>query len=87
LYNATDYAANLVNLPTVAYSGELDRQKQAADAMARELKLEGVELTHIIGPKTEHKYHPDSIKEIDRRIDSIVARGRDPLPRESKRGM
>ena len=82
LYNATDYAANLLNLPTVAYSGELDRQKQAADAMARELKLEGVDLTHIIGPKTEHKYHPDSIKEIDRRIDSIVARGRDPLPRE-----
>ncbi|HZM88562.1 MAG TPA: prolyl oligopeptidase family serine peptidase [Blastocatellia bacterium] len=84
LYNATDYAANLVNLPTVAYSGELDRQKQAADAMARELKLEGVELTHIIGPKTEHKYHPDSIKEIDRRIDSIVARGRDPLPHKVK---
>ncbi len=84
LYNATDYAANLFNLPTVAYSGELDRQKQAAEAMARELKLEGIELTHIIGPKTEHKYHPDSIKEIDRRIDSIVGRGRDPLPRKLK---
>ncbi len=84
LYNATDYAANLFNLPVVAYSGEIDRQKQAADVMARELKPEGIELVHIIGPKTEHKYHPDSIKEINRRVDSIVARGRDPLPREVK---
>ncbi|MGE0128524.1 MAG: prolyl oligopeptidase family serine peptidase [Blastocatellales bacterium] len=84
LYNATDYAANLFNLPTVAYSGEIDRQKQAADVMARELKVEGIELVHIIGPKTEHKYHPDSIKEINRRVDSIVARGRDPLPRQVK---
>ena len=25
------YAANFVNLPLVAYSGEIDRQKQAAD--------------------------------------------------------
>jgi pimeloyl-ACP methyl ester carboxylesterase len=80
-YDATDYAANLFNCPIVAYSGELDRQKQAADLMARNLKAEGVELAHIIGPKTEHKYHPDSIVEINRRMDSIVARGRNPVPR------
>jgi dienelactone hydrolase len=82
--NATDYAANLFNLPVVAYSGELDRQKQAADVMARELKKEGIELTHIIGPQTEHKYHPDSIPEINRRIDSIMAKGRNPVPRQVK---
>ncbi|MDX2040702.1 MAG: prolyl oligopeptidase family serine peptidase [Acidobacteriota bacterium] len=83
-YNATDYAANLFNCPTVAYSGELDRQIQAAQVMARELKTEGIELVHIIGPQTEHKYHPDSIKEISRRIDSIVAAGRNPVPRRVK---
>ncbi|HZS05599.1 MAG TPA: prolyl oligopeptidase family serine peptidase [Blastocatellia bacterium] len=82
LYDATDYAANLFNCPTVAYSGENDRQKQAADVMAKAMKAEGLELVHIIGPKTEHRYHPDSIKEINRRIDSIVARGRNPVPRE-----
>ncbi|MBK9313002.1 MAG: prolyl oligopeptidase family serine peptidase [Acidobacteria bacterium] len=81
LYDATDYAINLFNLPTVAYSGEIDRQKQAAEIMAGALKAEGIELVHIIGPKTEHKYHPDSIREIDRRIDSIVEKGRDQLPR------
>lgn len=83
-YNATDYAANLFNCPTVAYSGELDRQIQAANVMARELKTEGIELVHVIGPQTEHKYHPEAIKEISRRIDSIVAVGRNPLPRRVK---
>lgn len=84
LTNATSYAGNLFNLPIVAYSGEIDRQKQAADVMAREMKKEGLELTHIIGPNTEHKYHPDSIPEINRRIDSIVAKGRNPVPRQVK---
>lgn len=83
-YNATDYAVNLFNTATVAYSGELDRQIQAAQVMARELKREGLELTHLIGPQTEHKYHADTKLELDRRIDSIVARGRDPLPRTVK---
>ena len=41
LYDCTDYAANLLQCPTVAYSGELDSQKQAADVMAEALKKEG----------------------------------------------
>ncbi len=80
LYDCTDYAINLFNCPTVAYSGEIDRQKQAADMMAKALAAEGIEMVHIIGPKTPHRYHPDSKKEIDRRLDSILALGRDPVP-------
>ena len=80
LYDATDYAVNLFNCPTVAYSGEIDKQKQAADRMAQALAEEGMEMTHIIGPKTAHAYHPDARKEINRRIDAIVARGRNPVP-------
>lgn len=79
-YDCTDYAVNLFNCPTVAYSGEIDGQKQAADMMAKALQAEGIELTHIIGPQTPHRYHPDSKMEINRRIDSIVARGRNPAP-------
>jgi dienelactone hydrolase len=81
-YDCTDYAVNLFNCPTVAYSGEIDKQKQAADLMARASKAEGIELTHIIGPQTAHKYHPDSKVEINRRINSIVEKGRDPVPRK-----
>jgi len=80
LYDATDYALNLFNCPTIAYSGEIDKQKQAADMMARALAGEKIELVHIIGPKTAHSYHPDSKNEINLRIDSIVARGRNPVP-------
>jgi len=80
LYDCTDYAVNLYNLPTVAYSGEIDTQKQAADIMARALEAEGMTLTHIIGPKTGHSYHPVAKAEVNRRIDSIVSRGRNPMP-------
>jgi hypothetical protein len=80
LYDGTDYAANLFNCPTAAYSGEIDRQKQAADMMAKALKAEGIELTHIIGPKTAHAYERGAKEEINRRIDSIAAQGRNPFP-------
>lgn len=84
MYDATDYALNFYNLPVVAYSGEIDRQKQAADMMAKALEKEGMKMTHIIGPNTPHRYHPDSRVEIDRRIDAIMERGREPYPRTVK---
>jgi len=80
LYDSVDYAANLFNCPLVAYSGEIDGQKQAADKMAVALAAEGMTMTHIIGPQTAHKYHPMAKQEINRRIDIIAAKGRDPLP-------
>jgi dienelactone hydrolase len=82
LYDATDYAANLFNTPVVAYNGENDGQKQAADMMERAMDAEGMRLTRIIGPKTGHSYHPDSKVELDRILDAIAERGRDPYPRK-----
>lgn len=81
-YDCTDYAINFFNLPTVAYSGEIDSQKQAADIMAKAMEAEGLELTHIIGPQTRHSYHPAAKAEIARRIDSIAAQGRERTPRQ-----
>jgi len=81
LYDCTDYALNLYNCPTVAYSGEIDPQKQAADTMAKALEKEGIRLVHIIGPKTPHRYHLAAKEEINRRIDLLAERGRErPLP-------
>ena len=65
-YDCTGYAANLAFLPTVAYSGEIDKQKQAADMMEAALKKERLPLLHIIGPMTGHKIHPDSKVEIEK---------------------
>lgn len=84
MYDATEYALNFYNLPLVAYSGEIDRQKQAADIMARYLEKEGIAMTHILGPQTPHRYHPDSKVEIDRRLDLIAERGRERYPKSIK---
>ena len=81
-YNATDSAVNLFNAPTIAYSGEIDKQKQAADIMEKYLKEEGIDMIHIIGPQTAHKLHPDSLIEIERRLAEISAVGRDRNPSE-----
>jgi hypothetical protein len=61
----------------VAYSGEIDRQKQAADIMADALHEEGLDLTHIIGPKTAHAYEPKAREEVERRISQLSKIGRD----------
>jgi dienelactone hydrolase len=80
-YDCTDYAVNLFNCPTVAYSGEIDKQKQAADMMAKALDAEGMKLVHLIGPKTGHAYHKDTKVELSDRIDQIASRGRNAVPK------
>jgi len=80
LYDSTDHALNVSMVPLVAYSGEKDRQKQAADVMATAMEREKLDLTHIIGPNTEHRYEPRAKAEVNKRIDAAAARGRDPLP-------
>ncbi|MCC7374366.1 MAG: prolyl oligopeptidase family serine peptidase [Verrucomicrobiales bacterium] len=80
-YDATEHAANASMVPLVAYSGDKDRQIQAAQAMERAMTAEGLNLTHILGPNTGHSYEPRAKEEINRRVDANAARGRDPLPR------
>jgi len=82
LYDATDYATNLYNTSTIAYNGEIDPQKQAADLMEKAMAEDGLRLIRIVGPQTAHKYHPDSKIELGKMLDEIAARGRDPYPRK-----
>ena len=51
--------------------------------MAKAMEKEGLKLTHVIGPDTAHKYHPDAIPEINKRIDAIVESGQ---PRHAEGG-
>jgi Prolyl oligopeptidase family len=81
-YNATAYAANLFNLATVVYSGEIDKQKQAADIMSEAMAAEGLKLPHLVGPQTAHAYHPETKKELVHRLEALADQGRDPQPRE-----
>ena len=80
IYDSTHYAVNLFNCPTIAYSGEIDGQRQAAVMMEKALAEEGMTLTHIIGPKTGHAYEPTAKKEVAAKVDAAVAAGRDAIP-------
>ena len=68
MYDCPFWVENLRLVPTIAYSGEIDKQKQAADVMAAACAAKGMNLLHIIGPETAHKIHPDSASEIERRM-------------------
>ncbi|MFK7819288.1 MAG: prolyl oligopeptidase family serine peptidase [Planctomycetaceae bacterium] len=79
-YDCPGYAANLIHCPTIAYSGEVDVQKQAADIMEPALSAQGVAMTHIIGPKTGHKIHAESKLDIEQRMRSLADVGRNRFP-------
>ncbi len=64
IYDAVDYALNLANTPFVTYGGDRDPQLQASLNMKAAAAREGLPLNLIIGPDTEHRYHPESLKQI-----------------------
>jgi pimeloyl-ACP methyl ester carboxylesterase len=79
LYDATDYAGNLANLPLIAYHGELDKQRQSSDVMDEAMKEEGLKMERIVGPGVAHKYEEKAKGELDRRLGEHAHVGRDPL--------
>ncbi len=81
-YDATLYAGNLFNCPIIAYSGEIDPQKQSADVMEQTLAAEGLKLERLIGPQTGHKYHPTTKDELTARLEALADQGGNPLARE-----
>jgi hypothetical protein len=84
LYDSTDYAINFFNCPLVAYSGENDGQKQAADMMNKALADVGIAMVHVIGPAAKHCYVPTARTEINRRLDSIAKLPREEVPAHVK---
>jgi hypothetical protein len=79
-YDCTDYAVNLAQLPTIAYAGEIDPQKQSSDIMMAAMAAEGLKLNRLIGPKTRHAYEKATKVELDRELDKILASDRNPVP-------
>lgn len=79
-YNATDVAANLFNVPLIAYSGANDPQMQATQIMKEAMFAEDLDLERLVGPNTAHKYEPETKKELQRRLEAYAAKGREPMP-------
>jgi hypothetical protein len=77
IYDAVDYAANAANVPTVGYGGELDPQRAASQLIQKAIAgMENVKALFLIGPQTQHKWHPESLKQSDAFLDAAVAQGR-----------
>ncbi|MBC7366758.1 MAG: hypothetical protein H7343_08080, partial [Undibacterium sp.] len=81
-YEATGLAQNFFNVPTLAYAGEIDGQKEASDLMEAALANSGLKLERFTGPQTAHKYHDATKAEITARLETLIATGRPALPRE-----
>ncbi len=81
-YEATGISQNLFNVPTLAYAGEIDGQKEASDLMEAALAQNGLKLERFIGPQTAHKYHDATKAELTARLETLITTGRPTTPRE-----
>lgn len=68
-YDVLPWITNLKNTNVVAYSGEVDKQRQAADRAVRAFREADGEIAYVIGAGMGHKIDPDSAS----KIDSIIA--------------
>lgn len=75
VYDVPDYAANFHNVLLISYSGEIDAQRDSAEYMTEVLAKEGITRPHLIGPGMPHKYHPETIKEVQKLVEEAVEKG------------
>ncbi|MEY5027063.1 MAG: hypothetical protein RLZZ244_2591 [Verrucomicrobiota bacterium] len=80
LYDVPGYVENLGNRPVIAYSGEVDAQKAAADLMVSAAAAKGIPIPHLIGPGTGHRYHPETKKEVAALVDAAAKAGSPEAP-------
>jgi predicted esterase len=89
VYDVPDYVRNLFNTRVIAYSGENDKQIQAARVMEAAYEKEGRQLEHLIGPGVEHKYEPETLKKLLAKIEEelknpVTARPREKIDIQSR---
>jgi len=60
---------NLTGVKTIAYSGENDKQKQAADRVVQRARRLGIEFPYVIGNEMGHKIDAASKQTISRQLD------------------
>jgi hypothetical protein len=78
IYDAVNYAENVFNVPVVAYSGEKDPQKAAADNIENALKefKESLRFTHLVAPGLEHKQPPEWLAKVETEFEKYLKDGR-----------
>lgn len=68
-YDVLPWVGNLRGTNVIAYSGEKDKQKQAADRVVEEASRLGLRFPYVIGKDMGHKIDKDSQVLVDEQID------------------
>ena len=82
-YDAVDYSLNGTDVPFVGYGGEIDAQLQGSKNIQAQLIKEGVNLPDLralflVGPKTAHKWEPETHKISEHFVEEALAHGLTP---------
>lgn len=82
IYDAVDYVENAFDVPIVAYSGEIDAQKKAADNIEELLKKfkEPVRFTHLVAPNLPHTMPPEWQAKAETEYRKFADKGRERSP-------
>lgn len=80
LYDVPGYVLNLSNRPVYLYCGDEDPARWQGLKMVEAAKARGFEIPELVGPKTGHKYHPETKKQLDALMDAAVEKGRPLAP-------
>ena len=80
-YDVLPWTANLSGLRTIAYSGEEDKQKQAADRVVGQAAKMGITFPYVVGPKMGHKVDDASQKRIAQQL-TEWSQTAEPSPRK-----
>ena len=84
VYDAPNYLQNFLNGPLLAYSGEVDKQKQAADLMESAFSEIDYKMRHVIGAEMGHKYRKEAVAEIWTWLKESWAAGNSKDPKNVK---
>ncbi len=80
LYDVPGYVLNLSNRPVYLYCGDEDPARRQGLKMVEAAKARGFEIPELVGPKTGHKYEPETKKKLDALMDAAVEKGRPKAP-------
>jgi hypothetical protein len=80
LYDVPSYVLNLSNRPVYLYCGDQDPARWQGLKMVEGAKARGFEIPELVGPKTGHKYEPETKKKLDALIDAAAEKGRPKAP-------
>jgi predicted esterase len=80
IYDAADYAENVFDVPVVAYAGQKDPQRQAAETVQARLKALDLSMEFLTAPGVAHHFPPEWRKKAEEAYARKLLPGRPEYP-------